>query len=137
MEFLCRVCGRQEGEPQGWHLVIELAKPGTDIRNTILFSTSGTRNRRVNPTLRVSVRQSARKDILPTGIADLWPSRPMESRTAGPWELVARVCECLNRHNGVGHPSARATTSKTKPTPPSLSPRGVLAERNIRVSSVA
>jgi hypothetical protein len=37
MEFLCRVCGRREGEPQGWHLVIELAKPGTDIRNTIFI----------------------------------------------------------------------------------------------------
>jgi hypothetical protein len=37
MEFLCRVCGRREGEPQGWHIVIELAKPGTDIRNTIFI----------------------------------------------------------------------------------------------------
>lgn len=37
MEFLCTVCGRREGEPQGWHLVIEMAKPGTDIRNTIFI----------------------------------------------------------------------------------------------------
>jgi hypothetical protein len=37
MEFLCRVCGRREGEPQGWHLVIEMAKPGTNIRNTIFI----------------------------------------------------------------------------------------------------
>jgi len=37
MEFLCRVCGRREGEPQGWQLVIELAKPGTNIRNTIFI----------------------------------------------------------------------------------------------------
>ena len=37
MEFLCRVCGRREGEPQGWHLVIEMAKPGTDIRNTLFI----------------------------------------------------------------------------------------------------
>jgi len=37
MKFLCRVCGRHEDEPQGWHLVIELSKPGTDIRNTIFI----------------------------------------------------------------------------------------------------
>lgn len=37
MEFLCKVCGRREGEPQGWRLVIEMAKPGTDIRNTIFI----------------------------------------------------------------------------------------------------
>jgi hypothetical protein len=37
MEFLCRVCGKREGEPQGWHLVVELDKPGTDIRNTIFI----------------------------------------------------------------------------------------------------
>ena len=37
MEYLCRVCGRHEGEPQGWHLVIELDKPGTAIRNTIFI----------------------------------------------------------------------------------------------------
>ena len=37
MEYLCRVCGKREGEPRGWHLVIELAKPGTDIRNTIFI----------------------------------------------------------------------------------------------------
>ena len=37
MEFLCRVCGRREGEPQGWRLVIEMAKPGSNIRNTIFI----------------------------------------------------------------------------------------------------
>ena len=37
MEYLCRICGKREGEPRGWHLVIELAKPGTDIRNTIFI----------------------------------------------------------------------------------------------------
>jgi hypothetical protein len=37
MEFLCRVCGKREGEPHGWHLVIELNKPGSDIRNTIFI----------------------------------------------------------------------------------------------------
>lgn len=37
MEFSCRVCGRSEGEPQGWHLVVELAKPGTEIRNTLFI----------------------------------------------------------------------------------------------------
>ena len=37
MEFLCRVCGKQKGEPQGWRLVIELDKPGAEIRNTIFI----------------------------------------------------------------------------------------------------
>jgi hypothetical protein len=37
MEYLCRVCGKREGEPQGWRLVIEMAKPGTDIRNTLFI----------------------------------------------------------------------------------------------------
>lgn len=37
MEFLCKVCGRREGEPQGWHLVIEMAKPGTSISNTMFI----------------------------------------------------------------------------------------------------
>lgn len=37
MDFLCRICGKCEGEPQGWCLVIELDKPGTDIRNTIFI----------------------------------------------------------------------------------------------------
>jgi len=37
MEFLCMVCGRREGEPHGWHLVIEMGKPGTSIRNTIFI----------------------------------------------------------------------------------------------------
>jgi hypothetical protein len=34
-EFFCKLCGKSEGEPREWRLVIELEKPGTDIRNTI------------------------------------------------------------------------------------------------------
>jgi hypothetical protein len=37
MEFLCKVCGRREGEPHGWHLVVEMGKPGTSISNTIFI----------------------------------------------------------------------------------------------------
>lgn len=37
MVFLCSGCGKHEGEPQGWRLVIEMGKPGTDIRNTIFI----------------------------------------------------------------------------------------------------
>ena len=37
MEFLCKKCGKREGERQGWRLVIELDKPGTNIRNTIFI----------------------------------------------------------------------------------------------------
>ena len=37
MEFLCKVCGRREGEPHGWQLIIEMAKPGTSISNTIFI----------------------------------------------------------------------------------------------------
>jgi len=37
MEYLCRICGKCEGEPQGWQLVIELNKPGTEIKNTIFI----------------------------------------------------------------------------------------------------
>ena len=37
MDYLCRICGKREGEPQGWRLVIELDKPGTEIRNTIFI----------------------------------------------------------------------------------------------------
>jgi len=37
MEYLCRICGKREGEPQGWRLVIELNKPGTEIKNTIFI----------------------------------------------------------------------------------------------------
>jgi hypothetical protein len=36
-EFSCKSCGKRESEPQGWRLVIELEKPGTDIRNTIFL----------------------------------------------------------------------------------------------------
>jgi len=37
MDFLCRVCGKRKGEPQGWRFVIELNKPGAEIRNTIFI----------------------------------------------------------------------------------------------------
>ena len=37
MEFICKVCGKREGEPQGWRQLFELEKPGTDIRNTIFM----------------------------------------------------------------------------------------------------
>lgn len=37
MDFLCNTCGKREGEPRGWRLVIELDKPGTEIRNTIFI----------------------------------------------------------------------------------------------------
>jgi len=37
MEFLCTFCGKQEGEPRGWRMVIELDKPGTQIRNTLFI----------------------------------------------------------------------------------------------------
>ena len=37
MEYLCRICGKRKGEPQGWQLVIELNKPGTEIKNTIFI----------------------------------------------------------------------------------------------------
>lgn len=37
MDFLCSVCGKREDEPQGWRLVIELGKPGTEIRNTFFL----------------------------------------------------------------------------------------------------
>ena len=37
MDFLCSICGKREGGPQGWRLVIEMGKPGTEIRNTIFI----------------------------------------------------------------------------------------------------
>ena len=37
MDFCCSVCGKREGEPQGWRLVLELDKPGTGIRNTLFI----------------------------------------------------------------------------------------------------
>ena len=37
MEFLCKVCGKREGEPRGWRLIIEMGKPGTSISNTIFI----------------------------------------------------------------------------------------------------
>jgi len=37
MNFLCNVCGKQEADTRGWCLVIELGKPGTEIRNTFFL----------------------------------------------------------------------------------------------------
>ncbi|HYL12010.1 MAG TPA: hypothetical protein VEV41_03190 [Terriglobales bacterium] len=37
MEYQCKFCDKREGEPQGWLLVFEFTKPGTDLRNTIFF----------------------------------------------------------------------------------------------------
>jgi len=37
MDFVCSVCGRRESETQGWRLVIEMCKPGTEIRNTFFI----------------------------------------------------------------------------------------------------
>ena len=37
VDFLCTVCGKREGEPHDWRLVIELDKPGTGIRNTLFI----------------------------------------------------------------------------------------------------
>ena len=37
MNFLCTVCGKREDDTHSWRLVIELAKPGTDIRNTFFL----------------------------------------------------------------------------------------------------
>ena len=49
MEFLCRVCGKQKGEPQGWRLVIELGKPGTEIRNTLFIVDRWDETKALNP----------------------------------------------------------------------------------------
>ena len=38
MEFLCKFCGKQEGEPQGWLIAFELTTPGTEVRNTIFVA---------------------------------------------------------------------------------------------------
>ena len=37
MELLCHYCGKREGEPRGWRMIIELDKPGTEIRNTLFI----------------------------------------------------------------------------------------------------
>jgi len=37
MEIHCTFCGKRDGEPGGWRMVIELDKPGTDIRNTLFI----------------------------------------------------------------------------------------------------
>ena len=49
MDFRCNVCGKREGEPQGWRLVIELDKPGTDIRNTIFILDQWDKTRALGP----------------------------------------------------------------------------------------
>jgi hypothetical protein len=49
MNFLCSGCGKREGEPQGWRLVIEMGKPGTDIRNTIFILDQWDEKRALNP----------------------------------------------------------------------------------------
>ena len=37
MNFLCSGCGKCESDVSGWRMVIELDKPGTEIRNTFFF----------------------------------------------------------------------------------------------------
>lgn len=37
MNFLCSGCGKCESNASGWRLVIELGKPGTEIRNTFFL----------------------------------------------------------------------------------------------------
>jgi hypothetical protein len=49
MEYLCRICGKREGEPQGWRLVIELNKPGTEIKNTLFIIDQWDENRAKDP----------------------------------------------------------------------------------------
>jgi len=49
MDFLCTVCGKREGEPQGWRLVLELDKPGTGIRNTLFILDEWDRKRAAEP----------------------------------------------------------------------------------------
>lgn len=49
MEFLCSVCGKREGEPQGWRLVIEMKKPGTEIRNTMFILDQWDEHRALDP----------------------------------------------------------------------------------------
>jgi hypothetical protein len=38
MEFLCKFCGRREGEPRDWLIAFELTKPGSDVKNTIFLT---------------------------------------------------------------------------------------------------
>ena len=37
MEFVCTFCGKREGGPETWLLAFELGKPGTDLRNTLIY----------------------------------------------------------------------------------------------------
>ena len=37
MEFFCAFCGKRGGEPQSWLLALEMLKPGTDLRNTLVY----------------------------------------------------------------------------------------------------
>lgn len=49
MVFLCSVCGKRQGESQGWRLVFELEKPGTEIRNTIFILDQWDKSRAADP----------------------------------------------------------------------------------------
>jgi len=49
MEYLCRICGKRDEEPQGWRLVIELNKPGTEIKNTIFIIDQWDKDRANDP----------------------------------------------------------------------------------------
>lgn len=49
MEFLCSVCGKRQGEPQGWRLVIEMEKPGSAIRNTLFILDQWDEQRALDP----------------------------------------------------------------------------------------
>ena len=37
VNFLCSGCGKYERNARGWRMVIELDKPGTEIRNTFFL----------------------------------------------------------------------------------------------------
>lgn len=38
MEFICKGCGKRKGATDQWLLVLELQKPGTEIRNTVILA---------------------------------------------------------------------------------------------------
>ena len=71
MDFLCRVCGKREGGPQGWRLVIELGKPGTAIRNTFFILDQWDEKKAMEPNAACFCSRPAKKDISPTGIRNL------------------------------------------------------------------
>ena len=92
MEFLCRVCGKREGEPQGWHLVIELDKPGTDIRNTIFILDQWDEKQAQRFERSVFLFDGVSEtDILPSGIGSLWRSRSRRRLGRETRGTVARV----------------------------------------------